>query len=990
MRDPKKLIEFYIECIEKEEINQLTLEKKDLGKKFLIDVLNKEQFFHNNIEQVSIPLINKIHKDFCNKLTPNNHLFYVYPLFFTNENRISPIFFTELIFESKNDIFTIIKMSITPEFNHYILKNRGLTDEEINLNREKIDQMENFQNKLDFISRLIGTNCVLSQELSNEKLLVPMGSEFVIHNKSVIYFGERTGFTWSLLKELDNLKKKQTNRLMSTPLNYLFNPKELNNQRNNGEIKPILNIFALNPSQFEAVHDAFLKKITVVTGPPGTGKSQVVLNILANAVWNNNIVLFASRNNQAVNVVWEKMNKIIPKELIMRMGNGENRKQTKTSLIEILKNRNTICENIHDVEKLQKELDIKNSSIEEIKNKINDLSKINKSIEQALINIEIFSKTIPSELLEKCDKIPINLDIFELKNDIRNISFEPSFFNKLLKLIYPGYFRKKEYKIFRKYYDGLNLEYKKFFDKNLQLSDFEILKSLNWLLAISQISSWNEEINTSKSKLKCYSSLFNYLNQIKTTENEKVPISGEILKNYWLKKISKIEPSNQNDILKYFDTTEKLEKYNPPEIYFNTLAEQIKSFRETTQFLPVWIVTNLSAKNSFPLQENIFDLLVIDEASQCDIASALPLIFRAKNIVIIGDPEQLKFITTLKTNTEQKIANTKGIFEFYSDAFSYCKNSIFDLSERTINTVNDPVIFLNEHYRCHKDIITYSNKYFYGEKLNILTDESALFSDPDLAHGMAWINVKGKTQYGKSILNFEEANEVIKILKNYCEIKKEVTIGVVTFFKAQMDLIESMIKNEPIFENTDITVGTAHKFQGDEKDIIIFSPAISEGVQQKTLNWINDTKQLLNVAITRARSSLIIVGDLEKCENEKGFMRSLAEYWKSIKNIKEPSFDSGIEKILFDELSKNKIKVIPQYNVMIQNKKKYRLDFAIFVNQKKFDIEIDGAKAHSGKSDFDDLRDTHLRSDGWNIRRFPASMVENNLDGVIDEISKLC
>ncbi len=155
----------------------------------------------------------------------------------------------------------------------------------------------------------------------------------------------------------------------------------------------------------------------------------------------------------------------------------------------------------------------------------------------------------------------------------------------------------------------------------------------------------------------------------------------------------------------------------------------------------------------------------------------------------------------------------------------------------------------------------------------------------------------------------------------------------------------------------------------------------------------NDTKQLLNVAITRAKSSLIIVGDFEKCENEKGFMKSLAEYWKSIKNIKEPSFDSGIEKILFDELRKNNIKVIPQYNVRVQNKKAYRLDFALFINQKKFDIEIDGSKKYgiSNRTEEESLRDTHLREiENWNIRRFPAAMVENNLEDVIDEISRLC
>ncbi len=128
MRDYKRLLEYYIEYIEKEEINQLTLDIESNGKKFLTDVSKQEQFFLNNTEQVSIDLNNKAFKGFFSKLTKGNHLFYGYPILITNRGKISPIFFVELLFNTDNENLTLIKGSIAPEFNHYILKNRGLLD----------------------------------------------------------------------------------------------------------------------------------------------------------------------------------------------------------------------------------------------------------------------------------------------------------------------------------------------------------------------------------------------------------------------------------------------------------------------------------------------------------------------------------------------------------------------------------------------------------------------------------------------------------------------------------------------------------------------------------------------------------------------------------------------------------------------------------------------------------------------------------------------
>lgn len=988
MKDYKKLLEYYIACIEREEINSLMFDIKKDNKKFLTDIFTHEQFFSNKTEQVSTN--DKHLKEFVAELTTNTHLFYGYPIVITNRGKISPIFFVELLFNVDANNILLTKGSINPEFNHYILKIKGIDElEEINLVREEIDQTENFYTKLKKILRILDLNPELLPELSNKKLAVPENSEYKILNKSIIYYGEKTGITRGLLIELNKLKNMPSNRLMSSPINYILKPEKVNNLTNE-KIKPLLDIFPLNQSQSEAVENAFSKKITVVTGPPGTGKSQVVLNIIANAIWNNKVILFASKNNRAVDVVNEKLSQIIPKNLIMRMGNRQCREETRLSLIEMLKNRGNLCD-IKDVNELQAELESINSEIGGIKTKLKELSEINKDIDENLINLSNISKSLPPNLLELNSQKPLFLDRFDIENDIITLTSNLSFFNKLIRLVYPSYFRKRNYKIFRKHYNKLSLEYKNYFDKHIQLNDSDIIKSLNWLLFMVQMSVCREEINVLKAKLRGYLSVFEYETKIKKLESGKVPISRDILNSFWFGKISKIQPSDENYIFSYTDTTKDLENYIPEKnIYYNILSEQIKSFERITKFLPAWIVTNLSSKNSFPLNENLFDILVIDEASQCDIPSAFPLLFRAKNVVIIGDPKQLKHIATLNESTERKIADTHGIEEYYVN-FSYCKNSLYDLFERTIRTLNEPVIFLNEHYRCHKDIISYSNIHFYGERLNILTDENALFYDTDiLSRGISWINVKGKTLYAKSVYNIEEVKEVIKVTKNICNKNKKMSIGVVTLFKAQMDLIFNEIKNEPDFEKTDITVGTAHKFQGDEKDIIIFSPAISEGVKDKTLNWINTTNQLLNVAVTRAKSSLIIVGDFDKCLNEKGFLKSLAGYYNEYKNKKQINFDSGIEKILFDELRKRNINVIPQYNVAVQNKRQYTLDFALFVNQKKFDIEIDGDKAHQNKAEYDSLRDTHLRLENWYIRRYPAYVVQNNLEDVVNDISRLC
>jgi GTPase SAR1 family protein len=169
-----------------------------------------------------------------------------------------------------------------------------------------------------------------------------------------------------------------------------------------------------------------------------------------------------------------------------------------------------------------------------------------------------------------------------------------------------------------------------------------------------------------------------------------------LFENYWFKKLKKTSLSDENHVSRYIDASEKLEKYiEDYSLWKQLVREQESEIQELLSFFPIWVVTNLSAKNSLPLKENLFDLLVIDEASQCDIASALPLFYRAKQVVIIGDPKQLKHISLLRESEDKKVASENKISELYLD-YAYSKNSLYDIAERTIKSRDKSPILLND------------------------------------------------------------------------------------------------------------------------------------------------------------------------------------------------------------------------------------------------------------------------------------------------------
>src|SRR5215472_14829216 len=164
-------------------------------------------------------------------------------------------------------------------------------------------------------------------------------------------------------------------------------------------------------------------------------------------------------------------------------------------------------------------------------------------------------------------------------------------------------------------------------------------------------------------------------------------------------------------------------------------------FPKVAKILPCWSVTSLSARGRLPFEAGLFDLVVIDEASQCDIASALPLLYRARRAVIIGDPLQLKHVSTVAPQQDRLMLSAHGLAEGGA-AWAYSVNSLFDLACSLCR--HEDIVNLRDHHRSHRDIIGFSNRHFYRGTLRIATNHEALKRPHRAGPAVRWIDVRGK------------------------------------------------------------------------------------------------------------------------------------------------------------------------------------------------------------------------------------------------------
>lgn len=789
-----------------------------------------------------------------------------------------------------------------------------------------------------------------------------------ILNRAILFAKEPTPYTVGLSNELVRLKEYGDLGIRHSIL-WKFIHKQFSG--NPKYEKEILEVLPLNDEQEKAVRTALSADVTLIAGPPGTGKTQVVANLIINAAIAGQSVLFTSKNNNAVDVVVKRvnsLNKDLP--LILRY-----EKSAKQSILDYAQQwerarkkdlsfpdaLNAYCRiySSYNSKRVQKQ------QIVETRNRLDEIEQTVCAIRDKYQHlIGVLTENEISDVLNAYNEVATFRTA--LKAGPRRLLdklFRKRWENKIIESSQRTL--KKINSFLEKYQQSL---FASMFVSDREWMQFEnTFRSLmdNWMLIARYDSLLNEV---------CESVSLEQLDAAMMCEHVELQAKAKKAWNAWLNEhISAFNTKNRGELHNYLSLLD----HDKTDLY----ARELKSM------LPINAITSLSARRRLLFKEAVYDLLIIDEASQCDIASMIPLLMRAKRVAIIGDKQQLNHICLLSKQTDLSLILSNEI----ETRWSYRSSSIYDLAESMAEPEN--IVQLRDHHRSFLDIIQFSNQEFYDNTLRIATDYSRLQSpnngEPIL--GMRWMDVKGKTIRPDSggAYNLKEAEGVINILRRLAvDLEFEGSIGVTTPFHLQAEMITKALEKDSELRNhleihNQILIDTVHKFQGDERDVIIFSPVVSDGTKSQSLMFLKSTGNLFNVAITRARALLVTVGDKRYCKQcGVSYLEHFAEYSCG---EDAPVEVSEWEHILQKALSDSGIPVTAQYHV-----DKYYLDLALFYKGKKLDIEVDGAMYHqswTGELCYNDqLRNQALMREGWDVMRFWVQQVRDQLPWCIDQV----
>ena len=327
---------------------------------------------------------------------------------------------------------------------------------------------------------------------------------------------------------------------------------------------------------------------------------------------------------------------------------------------------------------------------------------------------------------------------------------------------------------------------------------------------------------------------------------------------------------------------------------------------------PCWLLSPENVSNLLPLTKNLFDIVIFDEASQVFIESTIPTIYRGKSIVVAGDDKQLRPSATFM---KRYLGADPETIDDYSVQAALEVDSLLDLAVSRYDSAN-----LTYHYRSrHQELIDFSNYAFYGGNLRVSPNISKnLKNRPIERH-----KVKGRWIDRR---NTEEAYEIVEILKNiFAKRKHNESIGIITFNSDQQshiaDIIDKAAAKDAEFrsnilkethrmengEDVSLFIKNLENVQGDERDIIIFSIGYAPNEDGKLYTNFGSLSQeggenRLNVAITRAKSKIIIVTSIEpeelKVDNSKNLGPKLLQKYLMYTRAVSDCDDEGAAVVL--------------------------------------------------------------------------------------------
>jgi len=403
-------------------------------------------------------------------------------------------------------------------------------------------------------------------------------------------------------------------------------------------------------------------------------------------------------------------------------------------------------------------------------------------------------------------------------------------------------------------------------------------------------------------------------------------------------------------------------------------AQAREQLRDARAAVPVWVMPLSRVMESFDFDSATFDVVIVDEASQCD-GTALLALMLAKSVIIVGDEEQVS-PSAVGQNQEavQKLIDT--FLVGVPNAANYDgRQSIYRLARTAFGNAT----CLLEHFRCVPDIIRFSNSLSYANRIKPLREQGSSPVTP----AVVAFRVAGGIRDG--YVNRIEALTIASFVAAAIELDDYAgqTFGVICMVGNEQAVeIETQLRHRispAMLEERRVICGNAAQFQGDERDVmflsVVDSPKPDGGPQW--LNTKQDVKQRFNVAASRARDQMWVVYSLNPDTDLKpgDLRRMLIEHAKdpnaidSQVAVAQLRAQSPFEKQVIEHLIRQRYRVCPQWAVGA-----YSIDLVIEGGGRRLAVECDGDRFHPiDKIPEDMARQAILERLGWTFHRIRGS-----------------
>lgn len=808
---------------------------------------------------------------------------------------------------------------------------------------------------------------IIEEEVQEQKSK-PVGEikKLCVTYQSAIILTKRPSVTAGVLHELMQIAEKPSGVYRETTLSVINDEYTQSGEKNlplkdsDEEFYPITPL-SLSDSQEKVIRNLETNKFIAVQGPPGTGKSQTIVNLVAHLIANGKTVLVASRMDKAVDVVADRLNDLGAPYLALRAGRLNYQKQLSLQLQDLLAGKIDLDEDVEDfifadTKDMKQHLDC----MRETESKCEKILKLERAWHD--LRADIQQQAVNVGELEYI-KRPLK------KSEIDNI-------NDVIKTLSDNL---EKSGIFASFANMSSLRQLK---KILDIKNFEIEpENLDRLKVELDFVTLKWKLRKIESDIQKTGNLHVMMEQIRQMKRKQKTLATNILK------------SSRRDAIKSLLRDEK--KRRRIKIHAMSLVERRKNlqsrileeedFKPLLEAFPCWCVTTYAVSDSLPLKPGMFDVAVIDEASQCDIASCFPIMYRAKKTIVVGDDKQLPHLSFLEKAKEQSFLSQYGIPDKYQLMWRFRTNSMFDLADYySMNSV-----MLDEHFRSLPPIINFSNNEFYGGRIRVMRKDSPQDKvlelvqvpdgkvDMDATRNLPEIEALVKTLH-EIIIDDERKNP-----------EHPVTIGIISPFRAQVEQLKISVPkvlSDYMIKKHQIEIGTAHTFQGDERDIILMSWAFANNSYPQSITFLQKPN-LFNVAITRAKNRCInfVSHDIETMP--EGHFRNYVSYIKQYQDrqqalanneIDENSYKNKLEREIATAIRNLDHKVVAGADIA-------GLSADLLVDD-KFVVEVDGVEDNKKSHISNMKKQAILERCGFKVKRITFREWQYSAKACLDRI----